>query len=48
MVVDVNHVDERDVVITEVLIVLFYHVIKMFFFSVLRCLQDDLWLLCSM
>ena len=27
--VDVNHVDERDVVVTEVFLVLFYHMVKM-------------------
>ena len=30
-VVDVDHVDERDVVITEVIPVFFHHVIKMCF-----------------
>ena len=49
IVVDVDHVDERDVVVVpEVLLALFYHVVKMFFSFVLRRLQDDLWLLCSM
>ena len=48
VVVDVDRVDEWDVVVTEVLLVLLHHVAKMFVSFVLRCLQDDLWLLCSM
>ena len=40
IVVEVNHVDEWDVVLFEVLFVLFHHVIQMFFFLVLRCLRN--------
>ena len=51
VVVDVDHVSERSVVFAEVLLVLIHHVVKSWqdvLFSVIRCPQDDLWLLCSM